>query len=524
MNIQYRKFWCEMIINSIKYTNNPYLHESSEGKNIQKHKRSAFNDSMCKNGVTKKDINEVINSGNLTDKSEVAAISFKGAKFEKLLSSDNFSNFLTLVDNHNQTANALVALVTAGMIRPTLTMAIPGMKDKKDKIYSATQAISSGFLGFGVTMALTKPLDDALHKVKKDPDKYNCTFLSNMNKKIKKLEKNTKTASGEELKNLLKQKKTLDLLVKNIPEWAICVPRAALTIALIPLILKYVFGLEKKPKNAQPKVETNNIQQQNNFEQLKSGKDIKNFLNANNNNKNVSFHGKLPEATVETIVTGSKYTGGAHLYDKFTDFIANKFTTPIINSKALQNFSNKWKDSEFLFNHMATVTSAVISSVYMQRTLSNDNLEDDKKKILAINQGLTFLLSTSLSYLIDSKLNNWWEGITAKFIGAKADDKNFAQEFKTKQKEIADKIKAQKGSKDNKSALKPLKALDFAKQKKLTLPTNIDALVNGLGVLKKMIIIGAIFRLAVPLVATPMASALEEIRTKHAQKQERDDD
>lgn len=499
---RYKIFGVKMIINSMNYTNNPYLHESSKLKS----KNSAFEQAECKSGVTTRDKNEVINSGSFTSTSEAAALSFKGSKVNKILASDRFANFLEYSDAHNQTANALVALITAGMIRPTLTMAIPGMKDKKDKIYSAGQAVSSGFLGFGVTMALTKPLDDALKKVKDDPVKYNCTFLANMNAKIKDLENAAKGASGEELKNLQKQKKTLDLLVKNIPEWAICVPRAMLTIALIPLILKYVFGLTKTPKNKPAEA------QQADFANLNTGKDLNSFLtNKDNNAKKLNFNGRIPEAAVETVVNAGKSKNAGGFYDKFTDFIANKFTSPIMNWKGLQNVSDKWKDSEFLFNHVATVTSAVISGVYMQRTLANDNLEDDKKKILAINQGLTFAISTSLSYLIDAKLNSWWERVTSKFIGARADEKDFAKNFATAQKERAAEIKTNK-------KLKPLKALDYAKEKKLVLPTNIDKLVNGMGLLKKMAIIGIIFRLAVPIAATPLASWLEELRQKHAAK------
>lgn len=488
-----------MIINSMNYTNNPYLHESSQGLKTTRHKHYAFNESMCKSGVKTIDKNEVINSGSFTSTSEAAALSFKGARFNKFLGSAKFSQFLEYADAHNMTANALVALFTAGMVRPTLTMAIPGMKDKKDKIYSAAQAVSSGFLGYGVTMAFTKPLDDALKKAKENTAKYNCESIKKMNKG---------------------QMRTMDTLMKNIPEWAICVPRAMLTIALIPFILKYVFGLEKTKKQA-PKQEE--LSTQNNFENLKAGKDINGFVANSNNSKNVSFHGKLPEAAVEPVVNtikGSSSSSG--LYNKFTDFIANHFTSPLLNSKFLQEKADKLKESEFLFNHVSTVTSAVISGVYMHRTLNNDNLEDDKKKILAINQGLTFAISTTLSYLIDAKLSSWWERITSQFIGIKADDKEFANNFAIAQQKHADKIKslkAAKASKEEMKKFKPLKALDFAKEQKLVLPTNIDKLVNGMGILKKMIIIGSIFRLAVPLLATPMASWLEELRQKHMAKQ-----
>ena len=311
--------------------------------------------------------------------------------------------------------------------------------------------------------------------------------------------------------------------MRNIPEWIICVPRAMLTIALIPLILKYVFGLSKTPKN-KPAEAQNPQQMQNDYSNLKGGKELKNFIAKDNNKaKDVSFHGKIPEDTVETIVNATKNNKVSGFYDKFTDLIAKHITSPLLNSKTLQKKAEQWKESDFLFNHIATVTSAIISGVYMQRTLNNDNLEDDKKKVLAINQGLTFVISTTLSYLIDSKLNNWWERVTAKFIGARADDKDFEKDFAAEQKAVLDKIKKMKENKASKEELKkvkPLKALDYAKTKKLVLPTNIDKLVNGMGLLKKMVIIGAIFRLAVPIAATPLASWVDELRSKHMAKKQ----
>ena len=505
-----------MIINSINYKNNPYLQESSINKERLYQGEIARTNLMCKSGANKRDKNEVINSGNIADKSEVAAISFKGSKFDKMISSDKFANFLTYIDNHNQTTNALVALVTAGMIRPTLTMAIPGMKDKKDKIYSATQAISSGFLGFGVTMALTQPLDDALTKVKNDPAKYNCKFLVEMNDKIKKLEQSAKTADPKELKNILKQKSTLELLVKNIPEWAICVPRAMLTIALIPLILKYVFGLEKKPKNPQ-QVKTEQPVQQQNFAELKQGKAINEFLSdKEKDGKQVNFKAN-PANVIPMNIPGAKSAKSSGLYDKVTDKLAKYITSPIINSSLLRKASDSLKDSDILFNHISTITSALISGVYVQRTLTNDNLEDDKKKVLATNQALTFAMSTILSYTVDSKLENWWQRLTAKFIGARATDKDFAKEFEKAQKEAMAKLKTLKSQNASKEAIKKAKlpkALDYAKSKNLVLPPNIKGQVAGLALLKKMVVIGSIFRLAVPLIATPLASYLEEIRAK----------
>ena len=289
------------------------------------------------------------------------------------------------------------------------------------------------------------------------------------------------------------------------------------------LILKYVFGLEKKPKTPQ-QVKTEQPIQQQNFSGLKQGKKLGDFINKNEEtNKNLSFKAN-PASVIPMNIPGAKHTNKAGgIYDQITDKLALYITSPILNSSLLKKASNALKDSDILFNHISTVTSALISGVYVQRTLSNDNLEDDKKKVLATNQALTFAMSTILSYTVDNKLENWWQKLTAKFIGARADDKNFAKDFEEAQKAAIQKLKTLKANNASKEELKKAKlpkALDFAKTKKLVLPPNIKEQVAGMGLLKKMVIIGAIFRLAVPLAATPLASYLEELRVKKMEKQQ----
>ena len=62
-----------------------------------------------------------------------------------------------------------------------------------------------------------------------------------------------------EKRMLKKQIDNMGLMMKNITEWAIAVPRSILTIALIPPILKYVFGVEKK--KAEPVAAKNQAEQ-----------------------------------------------------------------------------------------------------------------------------------------------------------------------------------------------------------------------------------------------------------------------
>lgn len=182
------------------------------------------------------------NSGNLTDKSEVAAINFQGNVGSRIGKSNTFNWILEKTEKHNVAASAFIALILAGVLRPLAIMSLPGKKDKDDKIYASGHSMASGVIGFCVSTLVTAPLDDAISKIKKDPHKFACEHLKGLKDKAKngatELERNIATRTVD----------ALELSMKNIPDWIIAVPRAMLTIALIPPILKYVFGVEKKKK------------------------------------------------------------------------------------------------------------------------------------------------------------------------------------------------------------------------------------------------------------------------------------
>lgn len=187
--------------------------------------------------------------GSFTGKSKPAA-----TFLDKILKSGWFGKFAKYSYEHNISTSALIALVLAGIMRPATIMALPGKKDKDDKVYASGHAMASGIIGFIVSTAVTSPFDESIKKVF-DQKKFARGAFKSMDEKIAKLsaQKEAKTITDtakKELKALTKKRDALNVLVKNIPDWLIGVPRAMLTIALIPPILKYVFGLEKKKKPA----------------------------------------------------------------------------------------------------------------------------------------------------------------------------------------------------------------------------------------------------------------------------------
>ncbi len=248
-----------MIVNSIQ--RDMSLKQGNLGLHSESHKYREKNIA----GLCENDRGYNAYCGSFTGKSK-AATSF----MDKVVSKKWFGNLAKYAEEHNISASALIALVLAGVMRPATILSLPGKKDKEDKIYAAGHSMASGIIGFLVSTAITSPFDESIKKVF-DVDKFQRKGLKELNQKIadltKQKEANTITQEGKEtLKSLTRRREALRTLIKNIPDWVIGVPRAILTIALIPPILKYVFGVEKKkkPSNAENKnatnVSTNNVE------------------------------------------------------------------------------------------------------------------------------------------------------------------------------------------------------------------------------------------------------------------------
>ena len=219
-------------------------------------------------GLYEKDrgYNNNVYCGSFTGKSKPATTVLKKGLFDKILSSGWFGRLAKYAEEHNISASALIALVLAGVMRPATILSLPGKDDKEDKIYAAGHAIASGIIGFAVSTAVTSPFDESIRKIF-DEKKFRGKKFKAIDDKIAELTKQkdagTITAEAKEtLKALTKRRETFKTLVKNIPDWVIGVPRAILTIALIPPILKYVFGVEKKKKTSpveNKEMNTNNM-------------------------------------------------------------------------------------------------------------------------------------------------------------------------------------------------------------------------------------------------------------------------
>lgn len=224
------------------------------------------------------------------------------------------------------------------------------------------------------------------------------------------------------------------------------------------------------------------------------------------------------------------------------------------------------KDSSNLYQHCLTAGSLVTSGLYMEKTLTNDKLDKDRKKTLAVNQGLTFVLSTIGAYTLDKYLKNWWENVTAKFVGNQVELENFSENFKNINKaidtinkklketpnadvnKIAEQVKeslkmpkegengykgfteylehAIKGAiEDADDVVKSVDRLKLDKyieklvgeESKLmpALSEELSAKVKGMGLLRSMLVFGFIYRYFVPVVVTKPSNWLCEKYLSH---------
>ncbi|MBQ8669040.1 hypothetical protein IJ472_04620 [bacterium] len=196
------------------------------------------------------------------------------------------------------------------------------------------------------------------------------------------------------------------------------------------------------------------------------------------------------------------------MFDKVTDFISDNYTMKLYTSKPAQWLSNYTEKLSSVVDHMQVAGSVIISGMYVTQTLRNKDLDEDRRKVLGLNQALTFAISTLGSYVLDRNLDNWWEGVTARFAGRRLGDPDLENKIKSINTNIIKEAETKFG--------KPWKKLSKKEKPALTTTlkyvenniknTNLESLLRGMGVLKKIVVFGTVYRFLSPVAVTPLAS------------------
>ncbi|MBR1461384.1 hypothetical protein IJ596_07140, partial [bacterium] len=320
--------------------------------------------------------------------------------------------------------------------------------------------------------------------------------------------------------------------------------KAMLTVALIPPILKHVFGLEKG-KSKKTATEPAN----NNYYNLTQKAKMAQFLGSTESIKKgaaPSFSGNIPVSS-PFLKTPQK------LFNKLIDNIEKYYTSyafsnPLTRKLAHKDDIGRWVD------HMQAFGSYTVSGMYMLQTLRNKNMDEDRRTTLAINQGLTLVASTAIAYLVSEKLiAPWNKHVSMKYAASKLnmDPEELSKGLKEHQQKIKklyfekhpDQITRENINEKTMKKLYKKKhgslagfeeyiddliknkslELDLKKFKKPNLVHYVDkALKNkgladklkGLDVLKSLIIFTSVYRFFGPVLVTPVATWIGNQITK----------
>lgn len=157
----------------------------------------------------------------------------------------NIKKFLAFAADKKTVFGAFFALILTGTLRPIAIMLLPSeKKNNDDKKYASAHSIASGLIGYVLALSIFGPISDAVKKVTDHPQ----DFVKNKNNSY-----------------LVKNKKAL-FTAKNyvsmLPDTILSPTKAVVTVALIPIILKTLFGLEKN-KNKEKDIKMQNPQSNN---------------------------------------------------------------------------------------------------------------------------------------------------------------------------------------------------------------------------------------------------------------------
>lgn len=198
------------------------------------HTRSAAtNRDALKSDVTtrvKSSVNKNVNRG----MKETAEINFCGLSSNNKLNkisnwfynSNRAKEILKFADDNQPVFGAGFALILTGIFRPASIMVLPSKKNKDDQKYASAHSIASGVIGFAISSLILSPFAGAAKKLSNNISNY--------------INKDSYLLKDKDAK------KTAELYLKRLPDIAFSIPKGLLTIALIPPILKYCFGWEKK--------------------------------------------------------------------------------------------------------------------------------------------------------------------------------------------------------------------------------------------------------------------------------------
>lgn len=307
-------------------------------------------------------------------------ISFGGLSSSKL-----FKKLLEKSADNGALCSASAMMLACCVLRPATIMASPNVEMENRKIASA-KSIASGLIGFALMFLVSKPIEHAVKKINKNPQKY--------------LKPETiKNLIGENIQNIEKAKayNLATRFFKMSADMIAAAPKGSLTILLIPPILNLIF----KKKSQKKQLTNQDFSNQKNYVFFKSNQSKK-------NQAKVSFKGKLYNSAIEHL---------AHFFGK------------IMDSSKVQKLANKFQNTS-IENHVMAASGTIVSSFYVINTIKSKKIPEERKQPLIYNSIISWALSTAGGYSIDKLLNNSLNKFQEKFKTINKNDPNIDKQLR----------------------------------------------------------------------------------------------
>lgn len=271
-------------------------------------------------------------------------------KISRILNNKTLLKGLEKISEHGTSFAAGTSLAMSLTVRPLAILSTPDV-EKENKEYAVSNSICSGLIKFGMVEAVALPVENAVKRIDKNPEKYL------KNKSINTLQNGAETLVKSKSYKLATQ------MIKLGTGFVTAIPKSVLTIALIPVIMDNLF---RKKKNVQESV------------RVKNNPDNIQIINS----KKIPFSGRIPENI-------SKGLG------------------KILNNKYLQNFAVRNADKEKdVAKHMTAATDILLTSAFAYQTERSSKIKENRKKALIYNNVISTAITLFGGYGIDSAIKN----------------------------------------------------------------------------------------------------------------------
>lgn len=194
-----------------------------------------------KSDILEKEVKKTIGSA-VKVYHEMDKVIGQGPHSKSIYKNETLKKFFLKADKTQVLFQAGFALFLTCALRPLTIMALPSdKKNVDDKKYASAQSMASGILGFVLAFILSDPIAKAAKKIfdsKEDAPKKMVDYLGADGKAMKYL-----NSLGDDAKLA---KGVMSNYLNQLPDIMMALPKAMITIALVPIILKHVFKLEKK--------------------------------------------------------------------------------------------------------------------------------------------------------------------------------------------------------------------------------------------------------------------------------------